>query len=431
MCGGTAGPGRRAARGHRAARGGGGRPVDARGAHREGADPAAQRGRRRVLPRRRAAPPADARPPAPGTRREAAARRGGARRDRHPPAARQAGLHDAERLRARGLRAARGRRPRPPRGARAPALLRVQAEVLERAPLLRPAVPAVRRASTSRKRTETADLSRPRRAAHRRSGEDRLPGRHQAAARRRRRSSSRRGSPADSALRYAGSPTSTSGATGSRSSASTCATRRASRRSAATSRATRPRLDFIVNNACQTVRRPPEFYRHMMELETASLGRHARAGPGAARASTRACAATAHARPTAGAARHGGAGGSTRRADPRRPSSRRRRCCPTTTRARRATSSPRAGSTRTCSRSTSAAGTRGASRWPRSPSVELLETQLVNAVAPFVLNARLKPLMLRTPSGTSTSSTCRRSRASSTGGSRPRSTRTRTWPRPR
>jgi NAD(P)-dependent dehydrogenase (short-subunit alcohol dehydrogenase family) len=30
-------------------------------------------------------------------------------------------------------------------------------------------------------------------------------------------------------------------------------------------------------------------------------------------------------------------------------------------------------------------------------SVELLETQLVNAVAPFVLNARLKPLLLRSP----------------------------------
>jgi hypothetical protein len=28
---------------------------------------------------------------------------------------------------------------------------------------------------------------------------------------------------------------------------------------------TRPRLDFIVNNACQTVRRPPDFYRHMMD----------------------------------------------------------------------------------------------------------------------------------------------------------------------
>jgi len=30
-------------------------------------------------------------------------------------------------------------------------------------------------------------------------------------------------------------------------------------------------------------------------------------------------------------------------------------------------------------------------------SVELLEVHLINAVAPFVLNARLKPLMLRTP----------------------------------
>ena len=30
-------------------------------------------------------------------------------------------------------------------------------------------------------------------------------------------------------------------------------------------------------------------------------------------------------------------------------------------------------------------------------SVELLETQLVNAVAPFVLNGKLKPLMLRSP----------------------------------
>ena len=34
----------------------------------------------------------------------------------------------------------------------------------------------------------------------------------------------------------------------------------------------RDRLDFIINNACQTVRRPPEFYRHMMALESASLG---------------------------------------------------------------------------------------------------------------------------------------------------------------
>src|SRR6478735_12256671 len=32
-----------------------------------------------------------------------------------------------------------------------------------------------------------------------------------------------------------------------------------------------PRLDFIINNACQTVRRPPEFYAHMMAGETAAL----------------------------------------------------------------------------------------------------------------------------------------------------------------
>jgi NAD(P)-dependent dehydrogenase (short-subunit alcohol dehydrogenase family) len=31
------------------------------------------------------------------------------------------------------------------------------------------------------------------------------------------------------------------------------------------------------------------------------------------------------------------------------------------------------------------------------PSIELLEVHLVNAVAPFIINARLKPLMLRTP----------------------------------
>ena len=30
---------------------------------------------------------------------------------------------------------------------------------------------------------------------------------------------------------------------------------------------TRSRLDFIINNACQTVRRPPDFYAHMMERE--------------------------------------------------------------------------------------------------------------------------------------------------------------------
>ena len=35
--------------------------------------------------------------------------------------------------------------------------------------------------------------------------------------------------------------------------------------------ATRARLDVIVNNACQTVRRPPDYYAHMMARETAPL----------------------------------------------------------------------------------------------------------------------------------------------------------------
>jgi NAD(P)-dependent dehydrogenase (short-subunit alcohol dehydrogenase family) len=35
--------------------------------------------------------------------------------------------------------------------------------------------------------------------------------------------------------------------------------------------ATEERLDFIINNACQTVRRPADFYEHMRETETAAL----------------------------------------------------------------------------------------------------------------------------------------------------------------
>ena len=65
--------------------------------------------------------------------------------------------------------------------------------------------------------------------------------------------------------------------------------------------------------------------------------------------------------------------------------------------ATRAISFPKGGSTRICSRSICATATRGGFLLAEVSTVELLETQLVNAVAPFVLNARLKPLMLRTP----------------------------------
>ena len=55
--------------------------------------------------------------------------------------------------------------------------------------------------------------------------------------------------------------------------------------------ATRDRLDFIVNNACQTVRRPPEFYEHMMDGERGGAPRHAGARPRSCSAAGRAGAA--------------------------------------------------------------------------------------------------------------------------------------------
>jgi NAD(P)-dependent dehydrogenase (short-subunit alcohol dehydrogenase family) len=65
------------------------------------------------------------------------------------------------------------------------------------------------------------------------------------------------------------------------------------------------------------------------------------------------------------------------------------------------------------------------------PSVELLEVQLVNAVAPFIINARLKPLMMRTPERDKHIVNVSAVEGSSTVGSRRRGTRTPTWRRPR
>jgi NAD(P)-dependent dehydrogenase (short-subunit alcohol dehydrogenase family) len=140
---------------------------------------------------------------------------------------------------------------------------------------------------------------------------------------------------------------------------------------------TRDRLDFIVNNACQTVRRPPEFYEHMMELETDSLDRMP--------ADVRALVGAFSERD--GAERDALASAATRsqrallpgEATPRRdlfPEGR-------------------------LDQDLQQIDLRDRNSWrlmaAEVPTVELLETQLVNAVAPFVLNARLKPLMLRSP----------------------------------
>lgn len=169
--------------------------------------------------------------------------------------------------------------------------------------------------------------------------------------------------------------------------------------------ATRDRLDFIVNNACQTVRRPPDFYRHMMEGEHAALdtlapevlqlvgayeglrGYHLLPGSEAE--------GDVADQPGAEVVL-GGAG------DARLPG---------LTRAAALSQTPLLADELEAQEALFPEGRldqdlqqvdlRERNSWRlllhEVSSVELLETQLVNAVAPFVLNARLKPLMEATP----------------------------------
>ncbi|MDX6505272.1 MAG: hypothetical protein QOE29_2397, partial [Gaiellaceae bacterium] len=156
---------------------------------------------------------------------------------------------------------------------------------------------------------------------------------------------------------------------------------------------THDRLDFIVNNACQTVRRPAEFYRHMLDGETA-----------------------AEETMTAAERRLLGAYSGLRRQE----------ILPGAEAALSVGESlALVGVTHAAELSQVAllpedlavdnhlfpegrldqdlqqVDLRDRNSWrlllDEVSSVELLETQLVNAVAPFVLNARLKPLMQRTP----------------------------------
>ncbi len=162
--------------------------------------------------------------------------------------------------------------------------------------------------------------------------------------------------------------------------------------------ATRSRLDFIVSNACQTVRRPPEFYRHMMEQETASLRTLPR-----------------ELQPVLGD--YEGLRGYNLVSDGDRYSSR----MPAfgtivdsvagLTRAAELSQMPLLPDDHDAQHHLFPEGhldqdlqqvdMRDRNSWRLTlaevSSVELLETQLVNAVAPFVLNARLKALMVATP----------------------------------
>ena len=153
--------------------------------------------------------------------------------------------------------------------------------------------------------------------------------------------------------------------------------------------ATTARLDFIISNACQTVRRPPEFYRHMLAMETASaagMPAHVRALVGAYEGVRR-----DDMLPVIASGAADEIIGLTRAAE----LSQAELLPGDGTYAEQLFPEGRLDADR------QQVDLRERNSWrlllDEVSSVELLETQLVNAVAPFVLNARLKPLMLRTP----------------------------------
>ena len=152
---------------------------------------------------------------------------------------------------------------------------------------------------------------------------------------------------------------------------------------------TTARLDFLISNACQTVRRPPEFYRHMLAMETASAAQmpaHVRALVGAYEGVRR-----DDMLPVIASGAADEIIGLTRAAE----LSQAELLPGDGTYAEQLFPDGRLDA------DLQQVDLRERNSWrlllDEVSSVELLETQLVNAVAPFVLNARLKPLMLRTP----------------------------------
>jgi NAD(P)-dependent dehydrogenase (short-subunit alcohol dehydrogenase family) len=156
---------------------------------------------------------------------------------------------------------------------------------------------------------------------------------------------------------------------------------------------TRERLDFIINNACQTVRRPPDFYEHMMARETGPL----REMPTEARRLLGAYEGLRgyHLLPE-------GDHALARTQDPatvglsHSAELSQVRLLPEELLAQRHLFPEGK-----LDQDLQQVDMRDRNSWRLTlgevGSVELLEVHLINAVAPFVLNARLKPLMLKTP----------------------------------
>jgi NAD(P)-dependent dehydrogenase (short-subunit alcohol dehydrogenase family) len=136
--------------------------------------------------------------------------------------------------------------------------------------------------------------------------------------------------------------------------------------------ATEQRLDFIINNACQTVRRPDDFYEHMRETETAALS-----------------SMPAQVQRLIGKYEGANANDTTQRKSEVALLSRGLQ--------EESEFFPRG----LLDQDLQQLDLRGRNSWrmllAEVSSVELLEVHLVNAIAPFIINARLKPLMSRTP----------------------------------
>jgi len=168
---------------------------------------------------------------------------------------------------------------------------------------------------------------------------------------------------------------------------------------------TRSRLDFIINNACQTVRRPPDFYAHMMERENGSL--HDLPPDAAKLLGAYEGLRGYHLLPDAGRADLP----VSQAAQQRGPTNSVAASLAGLTHAAVLSQVPLLPEELEAQKSLFPGGKldqdlqqvdlRERNSWRflmhEVPTVELLEVQLVNAIAPFILNARLKPLMLRTP----------------------------------
>jgi len=159
---------------------------------------------------------------------------------------------------------------------------------------------------------------------------------------------------------------------------------------------TRDRLDFIINNACQTVRRPPEFYAHMMEGETAAahdVPAHLRKLLGGYEGLRRYAML-----PEAGESSLA----TNQNADAIAGITRAAELSQVPLLAEEFAGQSHLFPQGKLDQDLQQIDLRERNSWrllmADVPSVELLEVQLVNAIAPFIINARLKPLMLRCPS---------------------------------